>query len=316
MPANPWYKVITPREDLRDGRPLDASEFAVHLDQVVDHRAPADYTDPERFFSRTYMTKGLTDVACEVVKRLSGEVVGTSPVINLTTQFGGGKTHALTLLYHLAQSGDKASKWKGVEKIIEKTGLKTMPKSRVAVFIGNEFDHLKGAGKAGEPVRKTPWGELAWQLGGAEGLKLFEEHEKKMIAPGGSVIRELLKSGKPTLILMDEVLNFLNKARAQKVGESTLASQFLQFLDSLIREASGSKGICLVLSLPMSEQEMSEQDEADYGRLSKLAGRQDKPYVLSEGTEIAEIIRRRLFEWGGLSVDAKNVIDEYVALLY
>src|SRR3954453_11330348 len=94
----PWYKVVTPRQDLREGRPLDASEFAVHLDQVRDGRAPADYQQPEQFFQRTYLTKNLAGLAGEVVRRLAGERTETSAVFNMTTQFGGGKTHALTLL--------------------------------------------------------------------------------------------------------------------------------------------------------------------------------------------------------------------------
>src|SRR5438067_9678450 len=105
----PWYQVVVPREDLREGKPLDASEFAVHLDQVRDGRAPADYQNPERFFERTYMTQNLTSLAAEVVRRLSGERTETSAVFNLTTQFGGGKTHALTLLYHLAKHGSAAT---------------------------------------------------------------------------------------------------------------------------------------------------------------------------------------------------------------
>ena len=109
MALKPWYKVVTPREDLRDGRPLDASEFAVHLDHVRDNRAPADYQEPARFFDRTFLTKNLTELAVSVVRRLSGIKVETSAVFNLTTQFGGGKTHALTLLYHLAKGGPKAS---------------------------------------------------------------------------------------------------------------------------------------------------------------------------------------------------------------
>ena len=50
MPLKPWYKIVTPRED----KPLDASEFAVHLDQVREGRAPDAYLKPERFFERTY----------------------------------------------------------------------------------------------------------------------------------------------------------------------------------------------------------------------------------------------------------------------
>lgn len=107
MSIKPWYKVATPREDLREGRPLDAAEFAVHLDHIRDGRAFEDYQDPERFFDRTFLTKNLTLLASQVIRRLSGEVTETSAVFNMATQFGGGKTHALTLLYHLANGGHR-----------------------------------------------------------------------------------------------------------------------------------------------------------------------------------------------------------------
>ncbi|WP_016872024.1 hypothetical protein [Fischerella thermalis] len=116
MAIKPWYKIdgLTPREDLREGKPLDASEFAVHLDKVRDKTAPAYYQDPEQFFNRTYITKYLTEFSAQVVRRLSGEKTETSAVFNLSTQFGGGKTHALTLLYHLAKGGPTANNWTGV----------------------------------------------------------------------------------------------------------------------------------------------------------------------------------------------------------
>src|SRR3954470_24308463 len=95
----PWFHVIQPREDLREGRPMDASEFAVHLDHVRENRAPKDYQEPGRFFERTYLTRNLKDLAAQTVRRLSGITVETSAIFNMTTQFGGGKTHALTLLY-------------------------------------------------------------------------------------------------------------------------------------------------------------------------------------------------------------------------
>ena len=98
----PWYQAVTPREDLRDNRPLDASEFAVHLDHIRAKRAPADYLKPERFFERTFMTKSLLDLSSQVVRRLSGNKVETSAVFIMATKFGGGKTHSHTALYHLA----------------------------------------------------------------------------------------------------------------------------------------------------------------------------------------------------------------------
>jgi hypothetical protein len=155
MPLKPWYKVVTPREDLREDRPLDASEFAVHLDHVREGRAPGVYTEPVKFFERTYLTQTLMDLAAQVIRRLSGIQTETSAVFNLATQFGGGKTHALTLLYHMANGGAKARGWVGVDRLLEKAGMRSVPKAEVAVFVGAEFDSIAGrGGQDGTPVRR------------------------------------------------------------------------------------------------------------------------------------------------------------------
>src|SRR5881396_624056 len=146
MPLKPWYKVVTPREDLREGKPLDASEFAVHLDQVREGCAPADYQNPERFFERTYLTKNLATLASEVIRRLSGEKTETNAIFNLSTQFGGGKTHALTLLYHLGKHGPGANKWAGVSQLLSHARIGGVPKAEAAVFVGAEFDSISGRG--------------------------------------------------------------------------------------------------------------------------------------------------------------------------
>ena len=180
----PWYKVVTPREDLREGKPLDAAEFAVHLDHVREERGSEDYYNPARFFERTFLTKTLGEVAGQVVRRLSGEKTATSAVFNMTTQFGGGKTHALTLLYHLAIAGPKAAKWPGVGQILEIAGVTEIPEAATAVFVGTEFDSIHGrGGDDGTPLRKTPWGEIAFQLSGEEGFKVVAGHEQAMTAP-------------------------------------------------------------------------------------------------------------------------------------
>src|SRR5262249_47806117 len=102
MKLKPWYQTVPPREDLRKNRAPDASEFAVHLDQIREGQARVDYQIPERFFERTYLTRTLKDLPSQVVRRLSAQTLETSAVFNMATQFGGGKTHALGLLYHLA----------------------------------------------------------------------------------------------------------------------------------------------------------------------------------------------------------------------
>ncbi|MFN8942390.1 MAG: ATP-binding protein, partial [Acidobacteriota bacterium] len=307
MALKPWYKVVTPREDLRDGKPLDASEFAVHLDQVRDGRAPAVYQDPERFLERTFLTKGLTGVAAEVLRRLSGEKTETSAVFNMTTQFGGGKTHSLTLLYHLANNGPKAKEWQGVSRLLQVAGLNTVPAAKVAAFVGTEFDPIAGRGGSdGTPLRKTPWGEIAFQIGGEKALAVLAEHEKQSVAPGGDVIRAFLPKEQPVLILMDELMNFVSRSR-----KSGMAAQLYSFLHNLSEEARGRDNMVLAVSIPASELEMSAEDQSDYERFKKLLDRVGKAVIMSAESETSEIIRRRLFEWdeNAVSSDGRVLLN-------
>ncbi len=307
MALKPWYKVVTPREDLRDGRPLDASEFAVHLDHVRDNRAPADYREPSRFFDRTFLTKNLTALTVSTVRRLSGVKVETSPVFNLTTQFGGGKTHALTLLYHLAKGGPESVRWKGIPSILEDAGVKTVPASAVAVFVGTEFDSLTGrGGNDGTPLRKTPWGEIAFQLGGKEGFATVSRHDQELTAPSSEVIRSFLPKDKPVLILMDELLNYMGRNR-----KSGLTNQLYSFVQNLSEEARAQDRVVLAVSLPSLIDEMTPEDESDFTRFQKLLDRLGKAIIMSAETETSEIIRRRLFEWGGIPDEGKKTAQEY-----
>ena len=307
----PWYKIITPREDLRDGKPLDASEFAVHLDHVRDGRAPTVYREPAEFFERTFLTKNLRELSAQVVRRLSGVRVETSAIFNLSTQFGGGKTHSLTLLFHLARNGEAAKAWKGVSGILQDAGVTSVPRAETAIFVGTEFDSISGrGGNDGTPLRKTPWGELAFQLGGDEGFKLVAQHESELTAPGGDVIERMLPKGKPTLILFDELMNYVSRSR-----KSGLAAQLYTFLHNLSEVARARENVVLAVSIPASELEMTAEDHSDFERFKKLLDRLGKAVIMSAETETSEIIRRRLFEWQGLPKEAMGTIEEYEAWL-
>ncbi|MBI4706258.1 MAG: ATP-binding protein [Deltaproteobacteria bacterium] len=307
MSLKPWYKLVTPREDLREGRPLDASEFAVHLDKVRDGTAPRVYQNPKEFFERTFLTRSLGGLAAEVVRRLSGIEVETSPVFNLSTQFGGGKTHALALLYHLAHGGAEASGWKGVRGILESAGVERVPEARVAVFVGTEFDSITGRGGSdGTPLRRTPWGEIAFQLGGKKAFEIVAEHERTLTAPGGDVIARILPAKQPALILLDELMNYVSRNR-----KSGLGAQLHSFLQNLSEAARGRSNVVLAVSIPASELEMTAEDQSDFERFKKLLDRVGKAIMMSAEAETSEIIRRRLFEWEGLPHDAKATVREY-----
>ena len=300
MKLKPWYDVVKPREDLREGKSQDASEFAVHLDRVRDGTARADYGKPEQFFAKTFLATNLLDLAAQTVRRLSGETSHTSPVFNLATNFGGGKTHALTLLYHLAQHGPESHGWVGVAQIRDKAAIVKIPKARVAVFVGTEFDSLTGRGGNGNgPRRLTPWGEIAYQLGGEAAFNLVKEHDEKKIAPGGDVIRKLLPDNEPCLILVDELLNYASRFRS--LGLNNQLYDFLLSLSGALNPRS-----VLVVSVPASEMEMTTEDVSDYQRLTKMLDRVGKAMTMTAGAETSEIIRRRLFEWDTRAVNSEG----------
>ena len=301
----PWHKIITPREDLRDGKPLDAAEFAVHLDKVRTGQAPLDYGKPDRFFDRTYLTGTLCDMAAQVVRRLSGKVTETSAVFNMATQFGGGKTHALALLYHLTKGGASANKWQGVPKILEQAGITSVPDNcAVAVFVGTEFDSLVGrGGKDGTPFRRTPWGEIAFQLGGEDAFSIVSKHDEQFIEPKGDVIDAFIPKDRPCLILMDEIINYVSTYRDQ--GYHNKLYNFVHALSETIR---GRDNTALVVSIPKSELNYTDRDEQDQQRFKNMLDRLGKAVVMSVEAETAEIIRRRLFEWEPKAVSQEGKV--------
>ncbi len=155
----PWYKVATPRAEVREGRSFDPDEFAIALEQVVAGNAPEDYRDARKFFDRTCFTRALRDHAGMVLRRLAGRTENSAPVLTLITQFGGGKTHTLASLYHLARDGKRLSDHAGVRTLLDAAGLSEVPAARVAVFVGNAWDPQDGRG--------TPWVDVAGQLAAA-----------------------------------------------------------------------------------------------------------------------------------------------------
>src|SRR5687767_11497583 len=162
---DPWYKVATPRKEVREGRSFNPDEFAIALEQVVGGTAPEDYRKPDQFFARTCFTRALREHAGMVLRRLSGRTDNTSPVLALITQFGGGKTHTLTTLYHLARNGDAALSYDGVANVVREAGVGSVPKAQVAVFVGNAWDP--------QPGRETPWIDVARQLAGDKGVEVL-----------------------------------------------------------------------------------------------------------------------------------------------
>lgn len=292
----PWYKVALPRAEVREGRSFNPNEFAIALEQVVAGRGPEDYRDPKKFITRTYFTRTLREYVGMVLRRLAGQTANTAPVLTLITQFGGGKTHTLTTLYHLAKSGAAIAEMDGVAALLQDAGLPQVPKAAVGVFVGNAWDPQEG--------RETPWLDLAWQLAGAEGIRALGP-TAKTTAPGTDALARLFEAaGGRVLILCDEVLNFMNRHRA-------MADSLYAFVQNLTVAMTGTTHGAAILSLPRSPVEMTDSDRDWQEKISKIVRRVAKDLIANDETEVSEVIRRRLFETIGRDTVIRAVAKQY-----
>jgi len=292
----PWYKIATPRKEVREGRSFNPDEFAIALEQVVAGTAPEDYRDPEQFFARTCFTRALREHAGMVLRRLSGRTDNTSPVLTLITQFGGGKTHTLTTLYHLAKNGDAVAAHNGVTDLVREAGVGSVPKAKVAVFVGNAWDP--------QPGRETPWIDIARQLAGDKGVEALGPAAKTTPPGTDAIARVFQAAGAPVLLLFDEVLNYLNRHRGS-------AESFHAFIQNLTVATTGTTHGAAVISLPRSQVEMTASDQEWQDRISKVVRRVAKDLIANDETEISEVVRRRLFQDLGSEKIRKNVAKAY-----
>ena len=296
MSRYPWYKVVTPRREVREGRSFSPDEFAIALEQVIAGTAPADYRDPSQFFSRTCFTRALNDHAGMVLRRLAGETQNTSPVLTLVTQFGGGKTHTLTALYHLAGAGRDAASLPGVADLLAHAGVPKAPEARVGVFVGNAWDPSEG--------RETPWIDLARQLAGDKGVAALGTAAKSTPPGTEAIARVFAAANAPVLLLFDEVLNFVNRHRGR-------AESFHAFIQNLTVAVTGAVGAAAVISLPRSQVEMTDRDRQWQDRITKVVRRVARDLIANDEAEIGDVVRRRLFEDLGSERIRKRISKTY-----
>lgn len=289
----PWREVVEPHQDVATGE-FQQAEFAADLGKVHNGSAPSEYSNPQEFFSRTYLTNGLSSLLLTAAKRLSN--AGGDPVVELQTNFGGGKTHSMLALYHMA-SGASASDLSGLDQLLQKEGLKAPAKVSRAVLVGTARgpqDVLKTP--CGRQIRTT-WGELAWQLGGAKAFDMLADNDAKGIAPGSHLLEELFKAYSPCLILIDEWVAYLRQIYKTDGLPSGSFDANLTFVQSLTEAVKASPGTLLVASLPASQIEVGgEGGQEALARLKQTFSRVESSWRPASQEESYEIVRRRLFK--------------------
>ena len=299
----PWREVVTPHKDVASGR-YQQAEFAADLWQVHLGQGTSEYRDPVEFFRRTFLTESLNGLLEGAIRRLAGQ--GGDPVVQLQTNFGGGKTHSMLALYHLF-SGISPTELQGIEDVMQKAEAERLPKAARAVLVGTKISPSSPSEKPDGTVIRTMWGELAWQLGGKAAYARIAADDENATSPG-DMLRELFIDYGPCLILIDEWVAYARQLHDQ--GDLPAGGFETQFsFAQALTEAAKLAGNCLLaISLPASDTHGSPHAQADdvevggrrgreaLDRLRNVVGRLESSWRPASAEEGFEIVRRRLFE--------------------
>jgi predicted AAA+ superfamily ATPase len=298
----PWREVVTPHKDVASGR-YQQAEFAADLWQVHMGEGTPEYKDPGEFFRRTFLTESLKRLLVGAMQRLSG--TGGDPVVQLQTNFGGGKTHSMLALYHLF-SGIAPDDLPGIDGVLKAAGMQTLPAARRAVLVGNKISPGNPVTKDDGTQVRTLWGELAWQLGGRKAFERVRADDERATSPGDA-LRELFNEYGPCLVLIDEWVAYARQLHDQgDLPAGSFETQF-SFAQVLTESAKLARNCLLVVSLPASDTASphAHADDAEVGgqrgrealdRLRNVIGRLESSWRPASAEEGFEIVRRRLFE--------------------
>ena len=294
-----WHEHCVLRDDVRQGT-LTLAEFAADLYRVRTGEAPNVYRRPDQFFDRTYPTYNLKTLVRDVFQRLSGR--GGKPVIRVQVTYGGGKTHALIALLHLAERGSELKTHRTVEEFMGFSGVDPPPQARVALLPFDKFDVKAGLSVEGPDGRqqqvKTPWGALAYQLAGAEGLAKVAAHEADYITPAEPLLVELLKApqaeGLSTLILIDETLLYVRGAVNDDPKRLGILQDFFQMLTQGVGAVDRAAMVASLITSDVVSNDPTGVEvlralEHVFNRVAEGA----EPVVRAD---VSELLRRRLFE--------------------
>ncbi|WP_054029999.1 ATP-binding protein [Desulfatitalea tepidiphila] len=302
----PWTDLVKLHPDVEAGA-LTEAVFAIDLGAIAagDPNVPVVNRDPGAFFQATYLTSDLRKLLEEVLASLSGKS-GYNRVLKLRVPFGGGKSHTLASLFHAARNREALD---GMPEAKEFTRPGNVA---VAVFDGEKFDARNGKTLDDGRTIQTMWGWIAWQIDPENAYPIVANHDKDRVAPGGDVIRDLLtkgSKGRPVLILLDEVLKYMERSAAVSVLDSTLQRQAKDFFQNLTVEVAGSEKAALVYSLTWSARE-ALGNVGLLAEIDKLASRVDQLREPVSGDEVLPILQRRLL---GEAPDASSATEVSMA---
>jgi hypothetical protein len=283
----PWTELVKLHPDVESGS-LAEAVFAIDLGKVAagDPGAPKVYRDPDAFFAATHVTTDMHRILEEVLSSLAGKG-SFNRVLKLRSPFGGGKSHTLAALLHAARLR------KSLNQIPACKGLPDPGQVAIAVFDGEKFTVTGDKQVGNGQMVHTMWGWLAWQLG-PKAYQVVARHDAGRVSPQGEEVQAMLAAERmPVLLLLDEVLKYMEAGGNVLLGDSTLQRQTMNFLHNLTVEVAGGRQAVMVYSLQWSVRQ-AMGNIALLQTLDALVSRVDQVREPVSGDEVMAVFKRRL----------------------
>ncbi|HJK78658.1 MAG TPA: DUF499 domain-containing protein [Methanocorpusculum sp.] len=293
MTIKPWREIAEPRDDVCSGN-FQQAEFAADISAVHQGRAGSEYQDPELFFQMTYITEGMKQLIETVLRRISG--TGGDPIIQLKTAFGGGKTHSLLSIYHIARQTKPLSTLNGLTPILNGLNICDPPSAKIVVIDGTNQNASEPKIHGTQHIH-TLWGEIAWQLGGESAYDLVRTNDLEGTAPTKDKLVSLLSEYAPVVILIDELVLYIRQFEEDKTYSGGTFDSNLSFIQNLTEAVKQVPTAVLLASLPESSHEAgSQRAQETLTTLEHYFGRVQAVWRPVDTQESFEIVRRRLFK--------------------
>jgi hypothetical protein len=155
-----------------------------------------------------------------------------------------------------------------------------------------------GTGKGNADIdgpARTLHERFLWRLFGGD-YTLYRRYQEHY-ADKSKLAEALVAVGRPVLILIDEVLDYVRQLCQSE--HSDLAIREMAFLRALLDTVNDVPNVALVTVMIASERDPMHLDATAQGRreeIEALLVRNGKPTTVTSHTDFAAILRRRLFE--------------------
>jgi PASTA domain/Protein of unknown function (DUF499) len=302
MTIKPWWDELDLRDEVLSGAG-QVDDVQMSLFSAIKGTVP--YSKAAYYGEITHPTADLVALIGKVAVRVGVAGKGSEQakaVWRLNQGMGGGKSHGLVGIWHMAEHTD--------EFMQTEIGQRAMESARSLAGTWSVADDLQrplcvvlscdnmtpGQPDVAVDGPAVTLGERClWRLVERDGAQ-FERYRELVNSTNKEVIKEAIESsGRPVVILIDEVMDYLRVAAAT---DEALLARDMAFLRGLLDSANEAKNCVVVMVMIASENDtiqLGAEGQAAREELNGLLVRNGQDVAVTGGGDFADIIRRRLF---------------------